>query len=272
MKGLSSKLLFPLSFLALYSQHNVIQPSLPNLTNNRGLRNNPEILSSLQHPCWNLISQTWFWVLEGLPKRKINQAKKPQPTKNHPTGYVGKKNLFLEEDEGNCQKLVGAWKGGEGMGHGSSIYWVLYLAGFWWAGSSSSQPDLLGSKGSFTGSIAHVASPFFVGSHTYQTGLVNGLQLSDRSLANVNACNAAQRWKTRCTQCSSLLMGSNKTADFLPLSWEGAHSGKRAGYPSWSQAAVCCVPSWLWINAGVSSSPFTWVLAEWYCDRALLKL
>lgn len=81
------------------------------------------------------------------------------------------------------------------MGHGSIIYWVLYLVGFWWPGSSSSHPDCLASKGSFVGSTACVTSSFFIGSHMYQTRLVNGLQLSDRSLANVNACNAAQRWK-----------------------------------------------------------------------------
>lgn len=81
------------------------------------------------------------------------------------------------------------------MGHdsSSSIYQVLYLHGFWRTGFSSSQPEVLSSKASFIASTARVASPFFIGSHTYQRGLVNGLQLSDKSLANVHACNAAQR-------------------------------------------------------------------------------
>lgn len=138
-------------------------------------------------------------------------------------------------------------------------------------GLSSSQPELLRSKRSLIRSTAHVALLFFIGS-TCIKQLVNRLQLSDRSLTNVNACSAAQRWKTHCTQCSSLLIGSNETVGFFPLGWKGAHSGKMCWLPSWSQAAACCAPSWSWINAGVSSFPFTPVLAGWYCDRALPEL
>lgn len=77
MKGLSHKLLFALSFLALYSQPKVIRPHLPNLTNNRGLRNNPEILWSLQHHAGNLVSQTRSWVLGvgGGAKKKKKKIK-----------------------------------------------------------------------------------------------------------------------------------------------------------------------------------------------------
>lgn len=100
MKGLSHKLLFALSFLALYSQPKVIRPHLPNLTNNRGLRNNPEILWSLQHHAGNLVSQTRSWVLGaggGAKKKKKKSNKYPA------TRYV-EKVLFLEGYEGNCLK------------------------------------------------------------------------------------------------------------------------------------------------------------------------
>lgn len=71
MKGLSHKLLFLLSFLTLCSQHNVIQSSLPILSNTT-LKS-----SGLCSICaGNLNSQTWSWVLRRLLKPK-SQTKPP---------------------------------------------------------------------------------------------------------------------------------------------------------------------------------------------------
>lgn len=103
MKGLSHKLLFLLSFLTLYSQHNVIQSSLPILTNNRGTTLKTTALCSIC--AGNLISQTCIhvweisWVLRRLLKPK-NQTKLPIQV------CRGKKNLFLKTNEENCKKLL----------------------------------------------------------------------------------------------------------------------------------------------------------------------
>lgn len=93
MKGLSHKLLFLLSFLTLYSQHNVIQSSLPILVNNRGTALKTTALGSIC--AGNLISQTGSWVLRRLLKSKNQTAR-----------YVGKRNLFLENNEKNGKKLL----------------------------------------------------------------------------------------------------------------------------------------------------------------------
>lgn len=113
----------------------------------------------------------------------------------------------------NCWRRVLeiSWKGGDCLVHRNIIYWVPHLDGFWWAGPSSCQPELLGSKRSFIRSLACVTSPSRTGSHTYQTGLVNGLQLSDRSLAKVNAEHST-KVGTHCTPSSPLPTGSSETA------------------------------------------------------------
>lgn len=133
------------------------------------------------------------------------------------------------------------WKEGECLGHGNIIYWVLYLDGFWWAGPSSRQTELQGSKRSFIRSIACVTSPSLMGSHTYQTGLVNGLQLSDRSLAKVNAA-IQHKGGDSLYPCSSLPTALMRlTAGFSPLAWEGTHPDKTCWLQAESAASLMVV-------------------------------
>lgn len=157
------------------------------------------------------------------------------------------------------------WKGGECLGHGNIIYWVLYLDGFWWAGPSSSQPELPGSKRSFIRSIACVTSPSLIGSHTDQTGLVSGLQLSDRTVAS-----AAIQHKGGDSLHPVLITANRRCWDRSLLSLGLGGDTSRQNMLAAGSRVLC--PSWLWTRAGVISSPFTQVSAGWHCDTHLLKL
>lgn len=132
------------------------------------------------------------------------------------------------------------WKGGECLGHGNIIYWVLYLDGFWWAGPSSSQPELPGSKKRDLSSEAlHVSLhlPSWVPTRIKQgwwTDCSYQIGVWPRSVLQYST-----KVETPCTPCSSLPTALMRlTAGFSLLSWEGTHPDKTC----WLQAAECCVP------------------------------